>query len=447
MAKIKNLYVCIACGFESGKWAGKCPSCGEWNSLVEAEKNSPKKIENAEVVRLDKIEKDELKRLSSGISEFDIACGGGIVRGAVTLIGGEPGIGKSTLALQIAASLKTLYISGEESAVQIRQRAERLAVPLSNIYLSNAIIVENIEEMLNDIQPECIFIDSIQTVSSSEIGGPPGSISQLRESSIKLTALAKKKNIPVFLIGHITKEGSIAGPKILEHIVDTVLYFEGDFNKEYRILRSFKNRFGSINEIGLFTMTNKGLTEVEDKNNVFLNPGGSDSPGTAIGAAIEGSRTILFEVQSLVSSSSFSNPRRTADGLDFNRLVILVAALERYTKIKLSTYDVFINIAGGFRIDETSSDLAVAISLASSFTNEPLKKSTGFLGEISLSGDIRPVSQIGRRILEYKRSNFTRVFVPIYNVDDAKKDAGTVEIIGVKTLVQVVSKVFYESKN
>ncbi len=442
MAKKKSAYVCIACGHETGKWSGRCLNCGEWNSIVEAEKHSPKKLSTAKAVRLDTIKKDDLVRLTSGIGEFDLACGGGIVKGAVTLIGGEPGIGKSTLSLQIAGAFKTLYISGEESAIQIRQRADRLHVKQENIYISNAAIVENIIDLIEEHKPDCVFIDSIQTVSSSEISGPPGSVSQLRESALKLTSTAKSKNIPLFLIGHITKEGSIAGPKILEHVVDTVLYFEGDFSKEYRILRSFKNRFGSVNEIGLFSMTDTGLAEVNDKNSVFLNPEGSDSPGTAIGAAIEGSRTILFEVQSLVSYTSFSNPRRTADGLDFNRLVIIVAALEKYAKLKLSDYDVFLNVAGGFSINETSSDLAVAVSIASGYNNIPVSKNIGFAGEISLSGDVRPVSQIERRVTEYKRSNIKKLYVPSYNLKEAKKSAGDTEIIGVKSISEAVYSIF-----
>lgn len=442
MPKKKAIYVCISCGQETGKWTGRCMNCGEWNTIVEAEKHSPKKLTNAKAVRLDTINSDDVVRLTSGIGEFDLACGGGLVPGAVTLIGGEPGIGKSTLSLQIAGAFKTLYISGEESAVQIRQRADRLKVKQENIYISGATIVENIEELIDEHKPECIFIDSIQTVSSSELSGPPGSVSQLRESALKLTSVAKSRSIPLFLIGHITKEGSIAGPKILEHVVDTVLYFEGDFSKEYRILRSFKNRFGSVNEIGLFRMTDTGLEEVSDKNSVFLNPEGSHSPGTAIGAAIEGSRTILFEVQSLVSYSSFSNPRRTADGLDFNRLVIIVAALEKYARLKLSEYDVFINVAGGFSIDETSSDLSVAISIASGFTNSPVSKETGFIGEISLSGDVRPVSQIERRVTEYRRSNFKRLFVPAYNLKEAQKSAEGMQITGVRSINEAVTSLF-----
>ncbi|MFW5807787.1 MAG: DNA repair protein RadA [Spirochaetota bacterium] len=442
MAKKKSSFVCISCGQEFSKWSGRCLNCGEWNSIVEAERHIPQKLSSAEAVRLDRIESDNLERISSGIGEFDLACGGGIVRGAVTLIGGEPGIGKSTLSLQIAGSMNTLYVSGEESATQIRQRADRLHVNQTNIHITSATVVENIIELIEKLRPQCVFVDSIQTVSSSEISGPPGSISQLRESALRLTSVAKSKNIPLFLIGHITKEGSIAGPKILEHVVDTVLYFEGDFNKEYRILRSFKNRFGSVNEIGLFSMSDRGLIEVNDKNSVFLNPGGTDSPGTAVGAAIEGSRTILFEVQSLVVQSSFSNPRRTADGLDFNRLVILVAAMERYAGLKLSGYDVFINVAGGFSINETSSDLAVAISIASGYHTVSLSKQDGFVGEISLSGDIRPVSQIERRVTEYRRSNFRNLFVPSYNVKEAKKSAGEMNVTGVRTIREAISTVF-----
>jgi DNA repair protein RadA/Sms len=442
LAKKKNIYVCVSCGAESGAWSGKCLQCGEWNSIVEAEKHAPKKESVVRAVSLSDVSCDDIVRLQSGYSEFDLACGGGIVKGAVTLIGGEPGIGKSTLSLQIADSFKTLYVSGEESPVQIRQRAERLNIKKDNILITTTTCVENIEELVEKHNPECVFVDSIQTVNSSMIAGPAGSIAQLRESALKLTAVAKNRNIPLFLIGHITKEGSIAGPKVLEHVVDTVLYFEGDFNKEYRILRSFKNRFGSVNEIGLFTMTDKGLEEVKDKNSVFFNSDCFGAPGIAVGSAIEGSRSILFEVQSLVSYSSFSNPRRTADGLDFNRLVIIAAALERYADLKLSNFDVFINLAGGFSINETASDLAVALSIASGYKNTALPDKTGYLGEISLAGEIRPVSQFERRLTEFERNNFTAVFVPLKNVKDKGSLKTSIKLIPVKSIQEALAKAF-----
>lgn len=441
MAKKRNSYVCISCGTEFPKWTGKCVQCGEWNSIVEAEKHAPVKEEHASAQKLSEISEAEVQRLPSGNSEFDLVCGGGIVKGAVTLIGGEPGIGKSTLSLQLASAFKTLYISGEESPVQVRQRADRLGVNKENILISTTTIVENILELVDKEKPETIFIDSIQTVSSSSIAGPPGSVAQLRESAIRLTQAAKSKGIPLFLIGHITKEGSIAGPKILEHVVDTVLYFEGDFNREYRILRSFKNRFGSVNEIGLFAMGDAGLEPVKDKNALFLSARDKNSPGTAVGSAVEGSRTILFEVQSLVSFSSFTNPRRTADGLDFNRLIILVAALERYAKLKLSNFDVFINLAGGFSINETSSDLAVALSIASGCKNIALPQGTGFVGEISLSGDVRPVSRFESRVIEFEKNSFHTLIAPYHNINELKKKPANIKLIPVKTINEAIGKV------
>jgi DNA repair protein RadA/Sms len=442
VAKKKQSFVCISCGAQFGKWAGRCPNCNEWNSIVEAEHHAPQKEKKAEAIKLSDISDEAIERIISGNREFDIVCGGGIVKGAVTLIGGEPGIGKSTLSLQLASHFKTLYISGEESPVQVRQRAQRIEVNQDNILIATSTIVENIEELVEKHSPEVIFVDSIQTVSSSAIPGPPGSIAQLRESAIRLTQLAKERNLPLFLIGHITKEGSIAGPKILEHVVDTVLYFEGDFNREYRILRSFKNRFGSVNEIGLFAMTDRGLAPVQDKNALFLSGSTTKSPGTAIGSAVEGSRTILFEVQSLVTQSAFPNPRRTADGLDFNRLIILLAALERYAQLKLSAYDVFINLAGGFSINETSSDLAVALSIASGCKNTALDAKTGFIGEISLSGDIRPVSRFEERINEFERNGFETIYAPAHNTKNIKKKPEKLKVISVSTINEVIKKIF-----
>jgi len=443
LAKKKTVFVCVSCGAESGAWSGKCLQCGEWNSIVEAD-TAPSKEAKATAVSLSQVNSDDVIRLKSGYREFDLVCGGGIVKGAVTLIGGEPGIGKSTLSLQIANSFKTLYVSGEESPVQIRQRADRLDIKKDNIMITTCTSVEGIEELIEKHKPECVFIDSIQTITSANMSAPAGSASQLRDSAIRLTAVAKKRNIPLFLIGHITKEGSIAGPKILEHVVDTVLYFEGDFNKEFRILRSFKNRFGSVNEIGLFTMTDRGLSEVKDKNSVFFSDDCFGSPGVAVGSAIEGSRSILFEVQSLVSYTSFANPRRTADGLDFNRLVIIAAALERYAELKLSNYDIFINLAGGFSINETASDLAVALSIASGYSNRSLPDRTGFLGEISLAGEVRPVSQFERRITEFERNNFSAVYVPAKNIKDKNDLKVSLSIVPVKTIQEAIKKAFGE---
>ncbi len=446
MAKKRITYICVACGAELSGWAGRCTQCGEWNTVVEAEPASSKqhKAMKATSFTLADISSNDIVRLSSRYAEFDLVCGGGIVPGSVILIGGEPGIGKSTLSLQIADSFRTLYISGEESPTQIKQRAVRLGIRESSIILSNTTVTEEIAVLVEREKPQAVFIDSIQTISTSSHPGPSGSAAQLRESASQLTEIAKTSSIPFFLIGHITKEGAIAGPKILEHIVDTVLYFEGDANHEYRLLRSFKNRFGSVNEIGIFSMTDKGLVEVKDRNRVFLNPYETQSAGSAVCSAVEGTRTLLFEVQSLVNFTNFTNPRRMADGLDINRLLIIIAALEKHCELKLQSFDVFLNVAGGFQINETASDLAVAAAIVSSYSDIPIPLNSGFLGEISLSGDIRPVSHFERRVTEFSRNSFSQVFVPARNADEVTIKG--CELIPVKTLGDVMKSIFTTNK-
>ncbi len=434
--------MCISCGNEYSKWLGKCPHCDEWNSIVETEPTRPKKSASKEVISLSEVSAKDLKRIKTGIEEFNLVCGDGIVPGSVILIGGEPGIGKSTLALQIAESFKTLYISGEESPVQIRHRAERLGIDGSNIDVSSNTVVENIIMLIESEKPECVIVDSVQTLYISEMPGFVGSISQIKESTSRLIEIAKRLNIPIVLIGHITKEGSIAGPKQLEHLVDTVLYFEGDNTREFRILRAFKNRFGSVNEIGLFTMTDKGLREVTDKNSLFINPFASDAPGNAISAALEGSRIILFEVQSLVTFTSFTNPRRMSDGFDLNRLILIIAVLEKHAMLKLSNFDVFINVAGGFQIDETSADLSVAMAIASSLKNKAISSGIGFLAEISLSGELRPVSQCQRRVQDFGRSGFQAVILSKKDYREAKQSGFQGDVIGLENIAEAIDYIF-----
>ena len=434
-------YICISCGTEFPKWFGQCPNCNEWNVIVETDKKTTGYgSRDVVVVPLSEVEFDEVDRIKTCISEFDLVCGGGMVPGSIILIGGEPGIGKSTLALQISHSLHTLYVAGEESPVQIRSRATRLGLNIDSIYISSNTQVEEIIKLILSNKPECVIVDSIQTLFTSEIQGLIGSVGQIRESTAQLVAAAKKTGIPIIITGHITKDGAIAGPKILEHQVDTVLYFEGDFSKDFRILRAFKNRFGSVNEIGIFRMTGKGLIEVKDKNSIFLDSYYS-SPGSAISAALEGTRTILFEVQSLVSFSSFPNPRRMADGLDLNRLILMIAVLEKHGSLKLNSFDVFINVAGGFQINETSSDLAIAMSIASSLKEIPIAQDIGFLGEISLSGEIRPVSQCLRRINEFNRSGFKEIII---SKNDSKEALHRFEgeVIGVKNISEALDYLF-----
>jgi DNA repair protein RadA/Sms len=442
MAKKKSIFVCISCGNEYSKWLGKCPHCDEWNSIVESEAAPPKEHALKEAFSLSEVDFKNLDRIKTGIEEFNLVCGDGMVPGSVILIGGEPGIGKSTLALQIAESFKTLYISGEESPVQIRYRAERLGVNGSSIHVSSNTIVENIIKLIEAEKPECVIVDSVQTLYVSDVPGFVGSVSQIKESTSRLIEIAKRLNIPVVLIGHITKEGSIAGPKQLEHLVDTVLYFEGDNSREFRILRAFKNRFGSVNEIGLFTMTNRGLIEVKDKNSLFINPFSSDAPGNAISAALEGSRIILFEVQSLVTFTSFTNPRRMSDGFDLNRLILIIAVLEKHAQLKLNNFDVFINVAGGFQIDETSADLSVAMAIVSSLKNKAIPGGIGFLAEISLSGELRPVSQCQRRVQDFGRSGFQTVVLSKKDYKEVEHSGFKGDIVGLDCIAEAIDYIF-----
>ena len=437
MAKKEPVYACSACGARFHKWMGRCPECNEWNTLAEAQ---PVVTSNAarmpaRAAALSEISMETAERFLTGISEFDTVCGGGLVPGSIILLGGEPGIGKSTLALQAAATRKSLYISGEESPAQIRQRSNRLAVNEKTITVSASRSVEDIVSLMKSLRPELVIVDSIQTIATEAMGSAAGTVPQIRESAARLSDAARDTGSVCVLIGHITKEGSIAGPKVLEHIVDTVLYFEGDWTREYRMLRSFKNRFGSVNEIGLFIMTETGLRAVEDRNALFLNPARKDAPGNAVSAGIEGSRSVLFEVQSLVLPTSYGNPRRMADGFDQNRLSIIAAVIEKHMGIPLSAHDIFLNVAGGFQISETASDLAVAASLISSHRSVFLPKNTGFIGEIALSGEIRPVSHLDRRINEFLRHGFTRVLVP----GSGKHEINAKEILSISSIADLGS--------
>ncbi len=443
MAARKKLYICSACGTDFPKWQGKCPACNEWNTIVESEPPSAlQKEQKAEVVSLAQVEQRAVTRIQTGIGEFNLVCGGGVVPGSVILIGGEPGIGKSTLALEVAGFFKTLYVSGEESPLQIRLRAERIGCDTRNIRLSTANNAEQIIALAEAEKPECLVIDSIQMLYSSAIPGLKGSVSQIRESASRLAEASKRLGAVLILIGHITKDGSIAGPKLLEHLVDTVLYFEGSFSRDYRVLRAFKNRYGSVNEIGLFRMEDRGLIEVTDKNKIFLSPYLSSAPGNAVSAAIEGSRIILFEVQSLVTTSPFPNPRRMADGFDINRLILIIAVLEKHAGLKMSSSDVFINVSGGFQINDTAADLAVAMSIVSSFKNIPIPHGLGFLGEISLSGEMRPVSLAGRRIQEFKHSGFNSLILSDADVAHAKAAGFEAAVTGIRTIQEAIGKLF-----
>jgi len=446
VAKLKTIFVCSSCGAEYARWAGRCTSCDSWNTIAEVTVDLSAKKKTSAVkpsaIILSKVEHTGVERIMTPINEFNLVCGGGIVPGSVILVGGEPGIGKSTLSLAIAGSLRSLYVSGEESPIQIKQRADRLGINASNILVSTQTDVGDIEILIKEHRPSAIFIDSIQTTSCAHIPAPAGSVSQVRESAARLSDIAKSTNIPLFLIGHITKEGSIAGPKILEHIVDTVLYFEGDFTREYRVLRAFKNRYGSVNEIGLFKMTARGLEEVKDRNALFLNPSSTDSAGSSVSAAIEGSRTILFEVQSLATFSTFANPRRMSDGFDLNRLILISAVLEKHAGLKCSNFDLFLNVAGGFSINETSADLAVALAIASSIKEVPIPRGTAFLGEISLSGEVRPVSQPERRVQELVRTGYTRIILSKKDATECRGHKIEGDLAAVETISEAIGKTF-----
>ena len=408
MAKKKNIFECIECGYKSAKWMGKCPACGAWDSFIEvSEEKKTTSSKKTNILKFDEIQKDDITRFSSQDSELDLVLGGGIVPGSLVLLGGSPGVGKSTLMLKLAGNLrkKVLYVAGEESPGQIKIRAERLGIKNKNLYLMPEIIVENIiDEIKNGY--DLVIIDSIQTIYSENITSAPGSVSQVREATFELMRIAKETKTPIFIIGHITKEGSIAGPRVLEHMVDTVLYFEGDASKELRILRSFKNRFGPTNEIGIFEMSKDGLKSA--KNRSFFSK--KALPGSAITVTLEGTRPIVLEVQALVSES-YSIPKRSATGFDLARLNMILALLEKKLNLPLNQYDVFVNITGGIKITETAADLAVIAAIVSSFKNRPISKESVFIGEVSLVGDIREVPNMDIRLKEAANLGFKKAIV------------------------------------
>lgn len=421
MAKIKSIFECQHCGAQSTKWAGKCANCNSWDSFVEIKpkdlevlkKGESQGISESKPIALSEVEIDSISRFSSGEDELNIVLGGGIVPGGLYLIGGSPGVGKSTLLLKTSMNLSqnkpVLYVSGEESASQIRLRAERLGKISKNLFLLNVIDLEAIEENLRSAKYEICIIDSIQTMYSSAISSAPGSVSQVKECTFLLLRLAKELQISIFIIGHITKEGSIAGPRILEHMVDCVLYFEGDPSREIRILRSFKNRFGATNEVGIFEMNENGLVSAKNASKLFFSRRESVA-GSAISVVLEGSRPIVLEIQALVSESNF--PRRSATGFELNRLNMLLALLERKLSVPLGHYDVFVNVVGGMKISETSVDLALIAAIISSYKNRPLSAKSAFIGEVSLVGDIREVSNIDSRLKELESYGFETAIIP-----------------------------------
>ena len=444
MAKKKVLFECQHCGMTTPKWMGKCTNCGAWDSLIELNEqqqevikltssSSPKAKSKARAIK--EVTQTKVTRFTSNDIELDMVLGGGVVPGSLTLIGGSPGVGKSTLLLKVGANIakygkNTLYVTGEESEGQIKLRADRLKASEDNLYLLSEIKLEQVLLELQEREYEFIIIDSIQTMYSENITSAPGSVTQVRQITFDLMRIAKERNIAIFIIGHITKEGSIAGPRVLEHMVDTVLYFEGDSSQELRILRGFKNRFGPTNAIGVLAMLNEGLVSAKDISSRFFNQNKSQ-PGSALTVVMEGSRPLILEVQALVSDSHSPNPKRQATGFDNNRLNMLLALLERKLEIPLNGYDVFINIAGGIKINETSADLAVLAAIISSFRDRTISKETVFIGEVSLVGDIREVFQIDTRLRELQMHNINKVLlakkpkdahgVKCYEVDEVTK--------------------------
>ncbi len=451
MSKIKTVYQCQSCGHVSPKWLGKCPDCGAWSSFSE-ERQVPKSLRSpgaqgasAEALPLSQVSGGREKRRLIGIKELDRVLGGGLVDGAIILIGGDPGIGKSTLILQALAKISetsgtVLYVSGEESPEQIKLRAERLSINSDSIILLPETLVENIIEVSRDMKPTALVIDSIQTIFTGDLSSAPGSVGQIRESAAKLMIYAKKSQVPVFLIGHVTKEGAIAGPRVLEHIVDTVLYFEGDRGHPYRILRTVKNRFGSTNEIGVFEMTDNGLGEIDNPSELFLSERPVDVSGSAVIASMEGTRPLLVEVQALVSPTTFGMPRRTSMGVDFNRVNLLIAVLEKKAGLQLGGMDVFTNIVGGLKVVEPASDLGIIAAIVSSFRETPVGQKTCLFGEVGLSGEVRAVAQGETRLKEAAKIGFKQVIVPKNTADRLKTDFG-LTITGVKNVEEAIEHI------
>ena len=450
MAKAKkSIYFCQNCGHEESKWLGQCPMCREWNTFVEekvtvskgtATKNT---VRESEVVTLSSVSTDQEDRMQTEIEELDRVLGGGVVPGSLVLVGGDPGIGKSTLLLQVCKRLsdqgrKVLYISGEESLKQIKLRANRMGTFSDHLLLLCETNLETIRQVIEREHPAVAVIDSIQTMYSEEVTAAPGSVSQVREATNTLMQIAKGLNITIFIVGHVTKEGTVAGPRVLEHMVDTVLYFEGDRHASYRILRGVKNRFGSTNEIGVFEMRETGLEEVPNPSEYMLNGRPEDASGSVVACSMEGTRPILMEIQALVCRSNFGMPRRTAAGTDYNRVNLLMAVLEKRVGLPLSNYDAYINIAGGIRMNEPAIDLGIVMAIVSSYKNQSISPGTIVFGEVGLSGEVRAVSMPEQRVAEARKLGFKTCIMPQVSKDMLKKIEG-IEVIGVKSVNQAMN--------
>ena len=455
MAKIKTKYVCQSCGYENPKWLGKCPECMKWNTFVEEIEDKSSKSNHRETFVIDKSSQKPVninsitikheERFSSGINELNRVLGGGIVRGSLVLVGGDPGIGKSTLLLQVSESVaqsgkKVLYISGEESESQIKMRAERLNAKSENLFIMAENNLNIIEHNLEGFDPDLIILDSIQTVFTPDIASAPGTVSQIKEGTSRFMRISKKMGISTFVVGHVTKEGALAGPKIMEHMVDTVLYFEGERYNTYRLIRAVKNRFGSTNELGVFEMSEKGLQELENPSKALISEKPENASGSVIVSTVEGTRPMLLELQALVSPTSFGIPRRTATGIDFNRVNLLLAVLEKRAGMQIQNQDVYLNIVGGIKINEPSMDLGVILAVASGFRNIPISGEVAVTGEVGLTGEIRGVSYIEKRISECRKLGFKKIIIPKSNYE-AVKDIKGIEIWPVENVRQAINMV------
>lgn len=443
----KSVFFCQNCGHEENKWLGQCPMCKEWNTFAEEEvvvtkSSTIKQAKAAEVVTLNSVETTVEDRIYTRIEELDRVLGGGIVPGSLVLVGGDPGIGKSTLLLQVCQRLcedrrQVLYISGEESLKQIKLRANRMGKFTEDLFLLCETNLDNIRSVIEKRKPQLVVIDSIQTMYNEEVSSAPGSVSQVRESTNVFMQLAKGLGITIFIVGHVTKEGTVAGPRVLEHMVDTVLYFEGDRHASYRILRGVKNRFGSTNEIGVFEMRQNGLVEVENPSEFMLSGRPEEASGSVVACSMEGTRPILMEIQALVCNSNFGMPRRTAAGTDFNRVNLLMAVLEKRAGLHLANQDAYVNIAGGIRINEPAIDLGIVMAIVSSFKNRPVDPKTIVFGEVGLSGEVRAVNMPEQRVAEAKKLGFQTCIIPEVSMDMVKEIKG-IQIIGVKTINEAI---------
>jgi DNA repair protein RadA/Sms len=452
--KEKTSFVCQNCGYEAIKWMGRCPDCGQWSSMVEEVRKAPGKETRrgsptmGQAERLDAISLAPEMRLKTGLSEFDRTLGGGVVPGSLILIGGDPGIGKSTIILQVLdrlarQKLRALYLSGEESAQQIKLRAERLGIHSEDLYVMTGTCIEDFLEHLGPLKPDIVAVDSIQTMYTEDLASAPGSVGQVREVASRLMTYAKGTGIPVFLVGHVTKDGAIAGPKVLEHLVDTVLYFEGDRGHLFRILRAVKNRYGSTNEIGVFEMTDSGLDAVGNPSRIFLQERPEDVPGSAVISCMEGTRPLLVEIQVLVGPSPLGMPRRTAIGVDHNRISLLVAVLGKRLGMELGDQDIFVNVAGGLKVDEPAADLGIVSAMMSSFLNRPISRDLVVFGEVGLAGEVRGVNQPEMRLNEAMKLGFLQAILPKSSLDGLKS-AKSMKVSGVGSVQDLYEHLFEE---